>query len=77
MVEVGTSHLRLDTSARAAAVAYADLVWAMYCFSQGEHAAGNDNVIEVPVDKTKAGAAREAVLKHPFGIAITTTPASK
>ena len=61
----------------AAAVAYADLVWAVWCCGQGEHAAGNDNVIEVPADKAKGDADREAFLTHPCGIAITTPPAGK
>ena len=55
------------------AVAYADLVWAVWCCGEGENVAGNDNVIEVPADKGKAEADREALLKHPFGIAVTTT----
>ena len=59
------------------AVPYADLVWAVWCCGEGENVAGNDNVIEVPAHKSKAEADREAFLKHPFGIAVTTTPAGK
>lgn len=58
-------------------VLYADLVWAVWCFGEGEHASGDNSVIEIPEDQAKADADREAFRKHPFGLALTTTPAGK